>query len=102
VASGTPTDLTRAAASDEVVFTTTPGLAVGDLTTALGLRPGAVREGRPGEYVIDAEGTPALVAALATWMRDTGTHLDELRNGRRSLEEVFLRLTTEGSRESLS
>jgi hypothetical protein len=35
------------------------------------------------------------VADLAVWMRDHGHQIDELRTGRRSLEEVFLRLTGE-------
>ena len=43
--------------------------------------------------------TPALVAALAAWLRDTGTcSLSELRAGRRSLEDVFLRLTGRDAR----
>ena len=54
-----------------------------------------MRETRPGEYVVAAPGTPALVADLAVWLRDRGHQLDELHTGRRSLEEVFLRLTSE-------
>ena len=34
-------------------------------------------------------------ARVAIWMRDQGLQIDELRTGRRSLEEVFLRLTSE-------
>ena len=45
--------------------------------------------------MIAAPGTPALVADLAVWLRDNDAPLDELRTGRRSLEEVFLRLTSE-------
>lgn len=96
VASGTPSELTRAAARDEVGFTSVPGLPVERLAGDLGLSPDAVRERRPGEYLVAAPGTPALVADLAIWMRDHDVHLDELRAGRHSLEEVFLRLTSEG------
>ena len=95
VASGTPTDLTRAAAVDEVVFTSASGLATDDLARALGLPAAAVRETRPGEYVVAAVGKPPLVADLAAWLRDHDFQLDELHTGRRTLEEVFLRLTGE-------
>jgi ABC-2 type transport system ATP-binding protein len=55
-----------------------------------------VQEERPGEYVVDAPATPELIAKLAAWLRDHDVTLSELRAGRRSLEEVFLRLTSEG------
>jgi len=96
VAEGAPADLTRSVARDEVGFVSEPGLAVDALAGVLGLPPGtAVREARPGEYVVGAPGSPDLVATLAIWMRDQGHQIDELRTGRRSLEEVFLRLTSE-------
>jgi ABC-2 type transport system ATP-binding protein len=95
VALGTPTELTRAAAVDEVAFTSIPGLPIDDLARALGLPAAAVRETRPGDYVIAAAGKPALVADLAVWLRDRDAHVDELHTGRRTLEEVFLRLTGE-------
>jgi ABC-2 type transport system ATP-binding protein len=95
VASGSPSELTRAAAVDEVVFTSAPGLPTDDLARALGLAAPTVRETRPGEYLIAAAGKPALVADLTAWLRDRDVHLDELHTGRRTLEEVFLRLTGE-------
>ena len=55
-----------------------------------------VTETRPGEYVISDPATPELVAQLATWLRDRGVLLRELRAGTRSLEDVFLRLTSDG------
>ena len=94
VAEGAPADLTRSIERDEVGFVSEPGLAVDALAAALGLPAGSgVREPRPGEYVVTAAGSPALVADLAILMRDQGHQIDELRTGRRSLEEVFLRLT---------
>jgi ABC-2 type transport system ATP-binding protein len=96
VACDTPKELTTHAASDETTFTTVTGLAVDDLTTRLGLVPGAVRELRPGDYLVDAPATPELLAAIATWLAERGALLSELRAGRRSLEDVFLRLTGEG------
>ncbi|MFM8305431.1 MAG: ABC transporter ATP-binding protein, partial [Actinomycetota bacterium] len=99
VAEGAPADLTRATARDEVEVVGEPGLVVADLARALGLDAGRVRETRPGQYVVAAAGTPGLVADLAAWMRDGGHRIDELRTGRRSLEEVFLRLTSETTTE---
>ena len=95
VAEGAPADLTRSVARDEVGFVAEPGLAASELAEALGVAADGVRETRPGEYTISAPGSPGLVADLAVWMRDHGHQLDELRTGRRSLEEVFLRLTSE-------
>jgi ABC-2 type transport system ATP-binding protein len=95
VASGTPSQLTRAAAVDEVRFTSVPDLPVADLAARLALEPTLVRELRAGEYVVAAPGTPKLVAEIALWMRDRDAPIDELRTGRRSLEEVFLRLTSQ-------
>ena len=57
---------------------------------------GTVAELRPGEYVVRAGATPELVATLTAWLRDHDVALDELRAGRRTLEEVFLRLTGDG------
>jgi ABC-2 type transport system ATP-binding protein len=99
VAHGAPADLTRSAARHQVDFVSRPGIVLDGLATALGLPPHAtVREARPGEYVIGAIGSPELIAQLAVWMRDRGYQIDELRTGRRSLEEVFLRLTGEDVR----
>jgi len=95
VAEGAPSDLTRSVARDEVGFVSEPGIPTAVLASALGLAADRVVESRPGEYVVQAPGSPVLVADLAVWMRDHGHQLDELRTGRRSLEEVFLRLTTE-------
>ena len=93
VAEGAPSELTRSVARDEVGFVSEPGIDAATLAAALGVTAGRVREPRPGEYVVEAPGSPALVADLAVWMRDAGHQIDELRTGRRSLEEVFLRLT---------
>jgi ABC-2 type transport system ATP-binding protein len=95
VACGSPAELTTSALADETVFSAAPNLPTGELERGLGLAPGAVKEVRPGEYVIAAAASPALVADLAIWLRDREVLLGELRGGRRSLEEVFLRLTRE-------
>ncbi len=95
VALGTPTELTSAAAVSETRFTAVPGLAVATLASVLGLGADAVTEVRSGEYVLATEATPEIVADLAAWLRDEGIRLGELQTGRRTLEEVFLRLTKE-------
>ena len=96
VACDSPAELTTRAAADETTFATVPGLAVDDLARHLGIAVGTVREVRPGDYLIDTAATPTLVAALTAWLCDQGALVSELRAGRRSLEDVFLRLTGEG------
>ena len=97
VAIGSPAELTRAAAVDEMRFTTAPGLDLTMLADALGVRPGQVGEVRPGEYLVRAGATPALVAALASHLRDRDATLTAFRAGQRSLEDVFLRLTDDSA-----
>ena len=96
VACDTPKELTTHAAADETTFTTVSGLPVDELAVRLGLGAGSVRELRPGDYLVDATATPALLAAVTAWLAEQGALLSELRAGRRSLEDVFLRLTGEG------
>ena len=96
VACDSPAELTTRAAADETTFVTVPGLPVDDLARHLGIAVGSVRELRPGDYLIDTAATPALVAALTAWLNEQGALVSELRAGRRSLEDVFLRLTGEG------
>jgi ABC-2 type transport system ATP-binding protein len=97
VALGTPGDLTRSAGGGETRFTAAPGLDTAGLAGALLLAPAAVIESKPGEYVVHAAPSPELVAALTAWLRDHGVALGDLRAGRRTLEEVFLQVTTEPS-----
>ena len=74
----------------EIRFGGPPGL---DLA-ALGQRLDAtVDEVRPGEYRVATEATPAAVAALTAWLAARDLPLADLRAGRQTLEDVFLRLT---------
>jgi len=92
VAAATPDEL-RAVESEEVRFRASSGID----TAALGAHLGAsVTEVEPGEYRIDRQGTPALVAELTTWLAERDVALADLRAGRQSLEDVFLRLTSGG------
>jgi ABC-2 type transport system ATP-binding protein len=97
VALGTPGDLTRSAGGGETLFTAAPGLDTAGLAAALLLAPPAVAESKPGEYVVHADPSPELIAALTAWLRDHGVALGDLKAGRRTLEEVFLQVTSEPS-----
>jgi ABC-2 type transport system ATP-binding protein len=92
---GSPAELTRHAAADEIWFATEPGIDCTLIAKALRLEPNAVSEDRTGEYVVHAAGTPARIADLACFLRDQDVTLGALQAGRRSLEEVFLQITAE-------
>jgi ABC-2 type transport system ATP-binding protein len=92
VAAGSPAELMRQTAPDEVRFGAPPSLDVADLGTRIGA---TVTETTAGEYLVAASGTPALVAALTAWLAERDLPLADLRVGRQRLEDVFLRLTSE-------
>ncbi|MFN8036285.1 MAG: ABC transporter ATP-binding protein [Acidimicrobiia bacterium] len=96
VACDTPSVLTSTHTADTVSLKARPGLDTDALATALALATERVTEPQPGTYVIDAPNSPGLVANLTAWLRDRDESLGELRAGRSSLEEVFLKLTREG------
>ncbi|HUP84704.1 MAG TPA: ABC transporter ATP-binding protein [Acidimicrobiales bacterium] len=93
VADGTPAELrSSGGARDEIRFGAPPALDVSSLGAHLdGV---AVREDRPGDYVVEAPPSPATVAAITAWLAEHDLPLTDLRAGRQSLEDVFLRLTT--------
>jgi len=94
VASGTPADLMTATAGDEIRFGAPSGLDV----ASLGARVNAVvEEVMPGEYKVVAAAAPATVAALTAWLAERDLPLADLRAGRQTLEDVFLRLTSADS-----
>jgi ABC-2 type transport system ATP-binding protein len=91
LADGTPADLRRGGEDEDVRFGAAPGLDTVGLAAAVG---GPVTEVAPGEYRAAVAPTPAAVAALTAWLAEHDLPLADLRAGRRSLEDVFLRLTT--------
>jgi len=94
MASGTPAELMTASAGEDIRFGAPSGLDV----TALGLHVGAVvEETSPGEYRVAAAPSPATVAALTAWLAERELPLADLRAGRQTLEDVFLRLTGSSS-----
>jgi ABC-2 type transport system ATP-binding protein len=92
LAQGTPAELMSASERSTIEFGAPPGLDVAALSAALGAD---VVETRPGEYSIAARPSPATVAALTAWLAERDLPLGDLRAGRQSLEDVFLRLTSE-------
>jgi len=93
VAEGTPADLTHGQATT-LTFTTGTPVDVASLAQALGHD---VAEERPHHYRVHAAGAPALVAALTAWLADRDIAIGQLNAGKATLEDVFLRLTTEPS-----
>lgn len=89
VAAGSPAELMSAGGPDEIRFGAAPGLPTVELAAHVGA---PVREDRPGEYVVQAAPTPALVAAVTAWLAARDLPLADLRAGRQRLEDVFLRL----------
>ncbi len=90
VAAGSPSELMASGSGREILFGAPRGLAIEELSTALGA---PVREDEPGEYRVEAAATPAMVAALTAWLAEHDLPLADLRAGRHTLEDVFLRLT---------
>ena len=91
VADDSPAALRAAGAGrGEVRFGAPPRLDVDALGRRLGI---PVTEDRPGEYLVAAPPTPATIAALTAWLAEHDLPLADLRAGRQSLEDVFLRLT---------
>jgi ABC-2 type transport system ATP-binding protein len=91
IALGTPDELTHGE-DREVEFSAQAGLDLAALSTAV---EASVEELRPGRYRVHAGNSPRLVARLAGWLADHDVELGELQAGKRSLEDVFLRLTAE-------
>ena len=94
LADATPAELMAADGGDELLFSAPGGLDVGGLARHLGA---PVTEDGPGEYRVAAAPSPRTVAALTAWLAEHDLPLAELRAGRQSLEDVFLRLTRTSS-----
>lgn len=90
VARGTPAELMATTDGDEIRFAAPAHIDV----DALGERLDAiVEEERAGDYVAHCAPSPQNVAALTGWLAEHNLALGDLRAGRRTLEDVFLRLT---------
>ncbi len=88
-ATGTPAELTSAAAIDVLEVRADPGL---DLT---GLRPGrTVAEPTPGQYTISGALDTAGLAEVLAWFAAAGADVTAVNTRRRTLEDVYLSLTS--------
>jgi ABC-2 type transport system ATP-binding protein len=90
VADGALDELRRG--HDEIRFRSGTGIDVAAMSGAVQHR---VRHLGGGDYVVDAGAEQ--VAAVTAWLHDAGHPLDDLRAGRQRLEDVFLRLTGNGT-----
>lgn len=94
VAAGSPRELMSSGAGESIRFGAPPALDCAGLGAAIGAE---VAEDRPGEYLVHAAATPATVAAVTAWLAENNLPLADLRAGRHTLEDVFLRLTGQPS-----
>ena len=92
IASGTPAELTRQAASNTIRFVARPDLDVIDLMQALphGTK---VEERSPGNYVVAGDVDPGLLATLTAWCASHGVLAESVLVERQTLEDRFLDLT---------
>jgi ABC-2 type transport system ATP-binding protein len=87
---GTPDELMAAGGSREIRFGAPAGIDVAALGKVL---LAAVHETEPGEYLVEADPSPANIAALTGWLAEQDLPLADIRAGRQTLEDVFLRMT---------
>ncbi len=93
VAKGSPATLTAATGADrQLRFGARPGLDLQLLAAALPERC-LVSEPQPGAYLVEGDIDPQAVATVTAWCAQQGVFAEDLRIGRRSLEDVFLELT---------
>jgi ABC-2 type transport system ATP-binding protein len=98
IAAGSPKELMTASSGDGIRFGAPAALGVTALTELSAVLQGAlVTEDRPGEYLAICAPTPKNVAALTSWLASRDLSLSDLRAGRHSLEDVFLRLTADAN-----
>lgn len=92
VAEGTPADLMRSGAEDQLRFSAPRGLDLSSLTSALPVDYRAV-EVTPGDYLVEGHIDPQVLSAVTTWCAGLNVLATDMRVEQRSLEDVFLDLT---------
>jgi ABC-2 type transport system ATP-binding protein len=92
VATGTPGELMRKGAENQLRFTAPPWLDLSLLVSAL---PESYRatETSPGEYLVEGHIDPQVLATVTAWCARLGVLTTDMRVEHRSLEDVFLDLT---------
>ncbi|MFZ2239182.1 MAG: ABC transporter ATP-binding protein [Gordonia amarae] len=97
VAEGSPADLTRKGAENELRFTAPRGLDLSLLELALP-EGYTSSEPSPGSYLVVGPMTPQVLATVTAWCARINVLATDLRVESRSLEDVFLGLTGKGLR----
>lgn len=92
VAEGTPAELMRSGAEDQLRFTAPRKL---DLTLLISALPEGYRaaELMPGEYLVEGHIDPQVLATVTAWCARLNVLATDMRVEQRSLEDVFLELT---------
>lgn len=92
VAAGTPADLMRGGAENQLRFSAPPKLDLSLLTSAL---PEGYRatEAGSGEYLVEGQIDPQVLATVTAWAARLNVLATDMRVEQRSLEDVFLDLT---------
>jgi ABC-2 type transport system ATP-binding protein len=92
VAAGTPAELMRSGAENQLRFTAPPKL---DLTLLVSALPETYRasEAAPGEYLVEGHIDPQVLATVTAWCARLNVLATDMRVEQRSLEDVFLDLT---------
>ncbi len=91
VAEGTPAELMRGGAEDQLRFAAPAGLDLPSLRSVL--PDHRVIEATPGDYLVEGAIEPQVLATVTAWCARVGALATDMRVERRSLEEVFLDLT---------
>ena len=91
-AAGTPAELMRSGAEDQLRFTAPRRLDLALLISALpeGYR---VKEQAPGEYLVEGTIDPQVLATVTAWCARLNILATDMRVEQRSLEDVFLDVT---------
>ena len=92
VAAGTPAELMRNGAEDQLRFSAPRQLDLSLLIAALPENYSA-KETAPGEYLVEGQIDPQVLATVTAWCARVNVLATDLRVEQRSLEDVFLDLT---------
>ena len=98
VASGTPAELMRSGAKDQLRFSAPAQLDMSSLTATLP-HDYKASEVAAGEYLVEGAIDPQVVAAVTAWCAKLDVLATDMRVEQRSLEDVFLDLTGRGLRQ---
>jgi ABC-2 type transport system ATP-binding protein len=92
VASGTPAELMRSGAENQLRFSAPTKL---DLSLLISALPESYKatETSPGEYLIEGQIDPQVLATVTAWCARLNVLATDMRVEQRSLEDVFLDLT---------